>query len=128
MTEDEIDVEGEAALAMVQSTVQGAINRSGKTHAELEKALRYPEAYLKGFLQGDSQATVKQMGRILAACGFELNDIVIAPHGPCLPEGPCCDCERILKINDPEGMMLRLPGGIIPELICVACYKNQIRS
>ena len=95
MTTDEIDAEGEAALAMVQSTIQNAIDKSGKTHAEIETTLCVPRGYLCKNMRGDARVTVYEVGRILAACGFELRRF------PALPT---------LGVNVPETRIFHWPG------------------
>jgi transcriptional regulator with XRE-family HTH domain len=69
-----IDVEilEESALAMAQSTIQGAINAAGVSKADLARKIGCNRSYISRMLTGSHNLTVKTMARTLAACGFEV--------------------------------------------------------
>jgi transcriptional regulator with XRE-family HTH domain len=70
----EVDPEilAESALAMAQSTIQGAINDAAVSRADLARRMDCPRSYVTRILSGDHNLTVKTMSRALAACGFEI--------------------------------------------------------
>jgi len=62
----------EIALAMAQSTVADAIERSPLSQSGVAKQLGINRSFITRVLRGDHNLTVKTMARICAAAGFEL--------------------------------------------------------
>jgi transcriptional regulator with XRE-family HTH domain len=68
----DIEVLEESALAMAQSTIQGAINAAGISKADLARKIGCNRSFVSRMLAGSHNLTVKTMARTLAACGFEV--------------------------------------------------------
>jgi transcriptional regulator with XRE-family HTH domain len=62
----------ESALAMAQSTIQGAINDSGLSKADMARRMCCNRSVVSRILNGHHNLTVKTMARALAACGSEV--------------------------------------------------------
>jgi len=68
----DLDIIEESALALAQSTIQSAINRSGISRAEMARRMRRNRSFISRMMTGSHNLTVKTMAKSLAACGFEV--------------------------------------------------------
>lgn len=62
----------ETALAMAQATIQGALNASRTSRADLAERMRRPRSFITKMLKGDHNLTIRTFARALAGCGYEL--------------------------------------------------------
>jgi len=68
----DLDIIEESALAMAQSTIQNAINRSGISRAEMARRTGRNRSFVSRILSGTHNLTVKTLARSMAVCGFEV--------------------------------------------------------
>ena len=68
----DLDVIEESALAMAQSTIQKAINKSGMSRAEMARRMKCHRSFVSRMMTGSHNLTVKTMAKSLAVCGFEV--------------------------------------------------------
>ena len=68
----DLDIVEESALAMAQSTIQNAINKSGISRAEMARRMKRHRSFISRMLAGSHNLTVKTMAKSLAVCGFEV--------------------------------------------------------
>lgn len=71
-TED-LEVREESTLAMAQSVIQNALNQSALSVATVARRMGVDPGSVLHMLRGDYRLTVKELGRIVAACGFEVH-------------------------------------------------------
>lgn len=71
---EEIEIQGETALVMAQSTMQQTLNISGlKLSILYDRGIKnIDDGKLSELFMGHYDLTVKEMGRFIAACGYEL--------------------------------------------------------
>jgi len=75
---NELDAYGEVALALAQVTMQQAIDSSGLNRGTVAMRFcdsprrRWATGHLNRLLGGDCDLTVRDLGRLLAICGFEV--------------------------------------------------------
>ena len=75
---NELDAYGEVALALAQVTMQQAIDSSGLNRGTVAMRFcdsprrRWATGHLNRLLSGDCDLTVRDLGRLLAICGFEV--------------------------------------------------------
>jgi transcriptional regulator with XRE-family HTH domain len=67
----DIEVIEETALAMAQSTIQGAINSCRISRAALAEKMGRPRSFVSRMLSGEHNLTIKTLARALAACGYQ---------------------------------------------------------
>ncbi len=72
LTDADLMLLEETALAVAQSTIQNAINDAGLSRAEVARRMRCQRSYVTRILQGDHNLTIKTLARALGACGQEL--------------------------------------------------------
>jgi plasmid maintenance system antidote protein VapI len=68
----DLEIIEESALAMAQSTIQNAINKSGVKRAEMARRMQCDRSLISRMLSGNHNLTIKTMARSLAVCGFEV--------------------------------------------------------
>ena len=115
----ELDASEEVSLAMAQATMQGAIDASGLDRGTVamrffsSRRRRWATDHLDRLFRGECDLTVRDMGRLLAICGFEVRlDLanmhkrdcqgeqdVLAPLSNC-PN--CHQCPAIRCIHGPH--------------------------
>jgi len=69
---DDLEIVEESALAMAQSTIQNAMNRSGISRSEMARRMDCHRSFVSRMMTGDHNLTIKTMARSLAVCGFEI--------------------------------------------------------
>lgn len=69
---DHPDVQAESALAQAQSLIQVALTAGPRRQHEIRKLLGANTRYLKDVRKGEYDLTVRELGKILAASGFDL--------------------------------------------------------
>ena len=67
-----VEILEESALAMAQSTIQGAVDAAGISKADLARKIGCNRSFVSRMLTGSHNLTIKTMARTLAACGFEV--------------------------------------------------------
>ena len=72
LTEVDVDVVVESALAGAQWTIQQAMTECKIQKAELAERLGRPRSFISRMLNGSHNLTVKTLARALAVCGYEL--------------------------------------------------------
>jgi transcriptional regulator with XRE-family HTH domain len=68
----DLDIIEETALAMAQSTLQNAIDKSGISRTEMARRMKCNRSLVSRLLSGSHNLTVKTMARSMAVCGFEV--------------------------------------------------------
>jgi transcriptional regulator with XRE-family HTH domain len=68
----DLDIIEESALAMAQSTIQNAINKSGISRSEMARRMGRNRSFISRMLTGSHNLTVKTLAKSLAVCGFEV--------------------------------------------------------
>ena len=63
---------GEVTVAMAQATIQLALDASAKPKSEVSVELGLSPSGLSRILGGSRHLSVRTLGEILAACGFEV--------------------------------------------------------
>ena len=62
---------GEFTRAMAQAVLSNAMQTSGRTQSDIERALGRSHGYLSRILGGGRKLSMRTFGEILAVCGFE---------------------------------------------------------
>lgn len=70
MSRDTLDQYGELTLAMAQSLIASSLSRVKKR--DVAKRLGTSPSYLSNLQKGETDLTMRQLGRVLAAAGFEV--------------------------------------------------------
>jgi transcriptional regulator with XRE-family HTH domain len=68
----DLDIVEETALAMAQSAIQTAIDKSGISRTEMARRMKCNRSLVSRLLSGSHNLTVKTMARSMAVCGFEV--------------------------------------------------------
>jgi transcriptional regulator with XRE-family HTH domain len=73
LTNDQIGILEESALAMAQATISNAMIRKKLTQGDLAKRLGHNHrSYVCRLLGGERSMTIRTLSRVLAACGYEI--------------------------------------------------------
>lgn len=72
LSDDDLLILQESALAMAQSTIENAMRAAKITRAELAARMGRPRSYITKMLSGEHNLTVKTFALALAAAGFEM--------------------------------------------------------
>jgi transcriptional regulator with XRE-family HTH domain len=68
----DVEVLEESAIALAQSTIYNAIERTGISKSELARRMECNRSLITRILSGSHNLTVRTMARALAVCGFEV--------------------------------------------------------
>ena len=72
LTADELEQYEEIAIAMAQSEMECAIEKSGLQRSEVAETMGRPRSFISKIMNGGHNLTIRTMARLFAACGLEL--------------------------------------------------------
>lgn len=73
LTEEELTLREETALAIAQATIQNAIDDAELSRADFARRMGCSPSYVTRILQGDHNLTIRTLARALGACGQQLS-------------------------------------------------------
>jgi len=126
----DLDAYSEVSLALAQATMQQAIDASGLDKSTVAMRFcdsprrRWAAGHLKRLLSGDCDLTVRDLGRLLAICGFEVRFSRI-PRVKTPKSRTLAEVKKLMEIADPPGLTSSLKNlnALLLQMAPYTCYK-----
>jgi len=114
----DLDIIGESALAIAQSTIQNAITKSGISRAEMARRMKCNRSMISRLLTGSHNLTVKTMARSMAVCGFEVRfePIALEWNWAALARPPK---DEVVPANAGTTWLYRTSSPVVPALAAI---------